>query len=287
MMKNSDEYNISSFIPVSNYFFSFSESLALKIYSDSTPKNMKIADLQKGLILLCNGIDVVGEGTGFGVPIAKYNDETFFSGSSLLHFRNKGGVLEIRKEFFMNMVARDSLRNLNLENPRIRELFDYVSELYQSHDYLAQSILLFKALLLKMGVQSSFKLSPDRGRVVVNYQIEKKHVLVKLDFGDLKRANLSKVFVLNEQGANFFSIYTDSEGLKLADNDIGAWNHVTANSARISDSENKIGFGLKNMKGSILRRGRERMEESLNWIGLDYEVNPKSHLFEYEIELFG
>jgi hypothetical protein len=287
MMENSDEYNISSFVPVRNYFFSLSESLALKIYSDSTPKNMKIADLQKGLILLCNGIDVVGEGTGFGVPIAKYNDETFFSGSSLLHFRNKGGVLEIRKEFVMNMVARDSLRNLNLENQRIRELFDYVSELYQSHDYLAQSILLFKALFFRMGLQSSFKLSPDRGRVVVNYQIEKKHVLVKLDFGDLKRANLSKVFVLNEQGADFFSIYTDSEGLKLADNDIGAWNHVTANSARISDSENKIGFGLKNMKGSILRRGRERMEESLNWIGLDYEVNPKSHLFEYEIELFG
>ena len=287
MMENSDEYNISSFIPVSNYFFSLSESLALKIYSDSTPKNMKIADLQKGLILLCNGIDVVGEGTGFGVPIAKYHDETFFSGSSLLHFRNKGGVLEIRKEFFMNMVARDSLRNLNLENPRIRAVFDYVSELYQSHDYLAQSILLFKALLFRMGIQSSFKLGPDRGRIVANYQIGKKHILVKLDFGHLERVNLSKVFVLNEQGADFFSTYTDSEGLKLIDNDIGAWKHVTANSARISDSENKIGFGLKNMKGSILRRGRERMEKSLNWIGLDYEVNPKSHLFEYEIELFG
>lgn len=287
MIENSDENNISSFIPVDNYVFSLSESLALKIYSDNTPKNMKIADLQKGLILQCNGIDVVGEGIGFGVPIAKYYDETFFSGSSTLHIRNMGSLLEIRKEFLMNMVARDSLLNLNLENTRVRDVFEYVSELYQSHDYLAQSILSFKTLLFRIGVQSSFKLSPNRGRVVVIYKIDKNQVLVKLDFGQLEKANLSKVFVLNEQGAHFFSTYTDSEGLKLADKNIGAWKYVTANSARISDAENKIGFGLKNMKGSILRRGRERMQESLNWIGLDYELDPKSYPFEYEIELFG
>ena len=287
MIENSDENNISSYVPVTNHVFSLSESLALKIYSDNTPKNMKIADLQKGLILLCNGIDVVGEGTGFGFPIAKYSDETVFPGSSLLYIRNMGSMLEIRKEFLMNMVARDRIRNLNLENPRVRDVFDYVSELYQSHDYLAQSILSIKALLFRLGVQSSFKLSPNRGRVVVDYKIGKNQVLVKLDFGQLQRANLSKVFVLNEQGAHFFSTYNDSEGLKLVDKDIGAWKNVTANSARISDSENKIGFGLKNMKGCILRRGRERMKESLNWIGLDYELDPKSYLFEYEIDLFG
>jgi hypothetical protein len=29
------------------------------------------------------------------------------------------------------------------------------------------------------------------------------------------------------------------------------------------------------------------MEGSLNWIGLDYELDPKYCNFEYEIELFG
>ena len=287
MIENFDENRISSYFQVPNHIFSLSESLALKIYSDSTPKNMKITDLQKGLILLHNGIEVVGEGTGFGVPIAKYSDETFFSGSSFLYIRNKENTLEVRKEFVMNMVARDRFRNLNLENPRIRDVFDYISRLYQRHEHLAQSILFVKSILFRMGVKSNFKKSPNRGRVVVTYEIDKNKVLVKLNFGQLEKKNLSEVFVLNEQGAHFFRTYTDSEGLKLVDKDIGAWKHVIATSAKISDSQNKIGFSVKTVKGSILRTGRERMKESLNWIGLDYELDPKSHLFEYEIDLFG
>jgi hypothetical protein len=41
------------------------------------------------------------------------------------------------------------------------------------------------------------------------------------------------------------------------------------------------------VKNSILRRGREFMKGSLDWVGLDYEVNPASAVFEYSIELLG
>ena len=69
--------------------------------------------------------------------------------------------------------------------------------------------------------------------------------------------------------------------------EIGAWNKVTAQSAKIFDYQEKISFNLKNIEGTILRRGRELMKGSLDWIGLDYGLNPISNQFEYEIEICG
>ncbi len=123
--------------------------------------------------------------------------------------------------------------------------------------------------------------------MIVTYTIDRNRILVKLSFSRLDRNNLQKVFVLNEQGAHFFRKYSDSEGLKLDDEEIGAWDDVTAQSAKIADKQDRIGFSLKNVEGTMLRRGREVVKGSLNWIGLDYELNPEDDQFEYEIEIFG
>ena len=117
--------------------------------------------------------------------------------------------------------------------------------------------------------------------------MDRNRIRVKLNFSQLEQANLAKVFILNEQGAHFFRTYADSEGLRLVDEEIGAWSNVTAQSAKIANEQNKIGFSLKSKEGSTLKRGREMMDGSLNWIGLDYELDPKCCNFEYEIELFG
>ena len=275
------------FFVSTHHTFALSDSVALSVYSNTNPQNMKIADLQKGLILLCNGADVIGEGTGFGVPIAKYADETVFSGSSFLYVRKNADAVEIRKEFLMDLVARDRFRNLKLENQRIRTLFDYISELPHGRKRLASPILVAKDLLFKFGVKSSFVRRTHKGAVIVTYIVDRNRILVKLNLCMLDRTNLGKVFVLNEQGAHFFRIYSDSEGLRLLDGEIGIWDDVKAQSAKITDAQNKVGFGLKSLEGSILRRGRELMKGSLNWIGLDYELAPEYHHFEYEIELFG
>ena len=73
----------------------------------------------------------------------------------------------------------------------------------------------------------------------------------------------------------------------MTDEEIGAWNGVTAQSAKIADKQDRISFNLKNVEGTMLRRGRELMKSSLNWIGLDYELNPEHDSFEYEIEILG
>jgi hypothetical protein len=287
MLEMSAKSENPHFFPATHHKLTVSDSLVLRVYSNTNPQNMKIADLQKGLILSCNGIDVIGEGTGFGVPIAKYSDETVFSGSSNLHVRKQENVVEIRKEFLMDLIARDRFRNLKLENLRIRTLFDLISVLSQRNKRLARSILIVKGLFFKFGVRSSFVRSPIKGSVIVTYMLDRNRIRVKLNFSQLERKNLGKVFVLNEQGAHFFSTYSDSEGLRLVDEEIGIWDNVTAQSAKIANAQNKIGFCLKNIEGSVLRRGREVMEGSLDWIGLDYELDPKHNHFEYEIELLG
>jgi hypothetical protein len=81
----------------SSYTHTISKSIALRIYSDTLPRNQKTANLQKGLILLCNGLELVGEGIGFGVAIAKYAGETFFSGSASLQINTKKNFIVIRK----------------------------------------------------------------------------------------------------------------------------------------------------------------------------------------------
>ncbi|MGD0643529.1 MAG: hypothetical protein ABSA75_01340 [Candidatus Bathyarchaeia archaeon] len=287
MAKISAKSENPPFFASTPHTYSISDSVALRIHSDTNPQNMKIANLQKGMILLYNGAEVVGEGTGFGVPIGKYFNETFFSGSSFLQVHKQENFVIIRKEFLMDLIERDKFRNLKLENKNLRKILDSVSLLYQKHKRLAQFILLAKGLLFKFGVESTFVRTSPKGKVIATYTIDQNRILVKLSFSQLDRNNLQKVFVLNEQGAHFFRKYSDSEGLKLNDQEIGAWEGVTAQSAKIADKQDRIGFSLKNVEGTVLRRGREVIKGSLDWIGLDYELSPEEDQFEYEIEIFG
>jgi hypothetical protein len=75
--------------------------------------------------------------------------------------------------------------------------------------------------------------------------------------------------------------------LKLNNDAIGAWNDVTSQTAKITNEQAKIGFSLKNIEGTRLRRGRELIKGSLDWIGLDYELSAEYSQFEYEIEVIG
>jgi len=283
-MAKSDE---PDFFEIDTHTSSISDAVALRIHSDTKPRNMKIGNLQKGMIFLFNGAEVVGEGTGFGVPIGKYSDETFFSGSSFLQVQKQGDFVVVRKEFLMDLIERGKFRNLKLENVKLRGIMDYVSLLSRKNKFIAHFIIRAKDLLFKFGVESTFVRTVPKGKVVVTYTIDQNRILVKLSFSELDHANLQKVFMLNEQGAHFFRKYSDSEGLNLDDEEIGVWDNVMAQSAKIVDSQGRIGFSLKNVEGTVLRRGREVVKGHLDWIGLDYELNPEDDQFEYEIEIFG
>ncbi|MFQ6123843.1 MAG: hypothetical protein ACE5R6_04440 [Candidatus Heimdallarchaeota archaeon] len=171
------------------------------------------------------------------------------------------------------------------KNRKIRTVFRYIAELYQKHRHFR--FLIIKELTMKMGVHTRFITTTPIGKVIVTYSIRGDHILVKVDFNCLKRENLQKIFVLNEQGSTFFRRYLDSNGTELVEKEIGAWDRIEAKWASITDLNGRVGFRLRRMKNSLLRRGREALDGWLDWVGLDYEVNPKHSVFEYEIEILG
>jgi len=50
---------------------------------------METAPLHKGLVLVLDNNEVVEEGMGFGVPVVKYHDKTYFSSSADVSIQKK------------------------------------------------------------------------------------------------------------------------------------------------------------------------------------------------------
>lgn len=261
-----------------------SRSIALEVYSNTKPCNLKISNLQKGLVLVYDGVERVGEGTGFGFPVLIYPKETYFSGSAEVWIKQTRGCTKIRKEFTMDRIARNKLGNIHLENKQARAFIRVLTDFYQKNRrfrYLA-----LKELVVNTGVKATFVKTVPVGKVPVTYKITGYNIEVKVDFRLLKRRP-ERIFLLNKQSANFFPRYTDSEGPNLVGKQIGAWDTVKAESACLTDLRGQIGFRLWNMDGCLLRRGRETMKNCLDWSGLDYEVDPKKQVLQYRIEIFG
>jgi hypothetical protein len=270
--------NNSYDVPVSN-------SLSLRVYADTQPHNLKICDLQKGLILVRGVTETVGEGTGFGLPVLVYDDDTYFSGTSRIHFSRRSDHSIIKKEFIIDLMARNRFRNVTLENQKARDLIAFLAHLYQRHPRLR--LLTLKGLTKKIDISTAFIRREQRGKVIVTYVITREHISVKADFRYLINDRPKRMFMLNEQGSRFYRRYFDSQGTELKDTSIGAWNTVDAEWAALGAMDNEIGFRLWKAEDSILRRGQEFLKGSLDWVGLDYEIPPNTDFFEYPIEILG
>lgn len=267
------------------YTFPLSDIVRLRVYSSTKPHNHKIGNLQKGLILVVNDVETVGEGTGFGLPVLQYSHETFFSASSAVDISSRLGRHVVVKQFSMDRVARNSFRNVTLENEAARNLIDHLSSLYQNHPRFR--FLTLKDLTGRIGIHKAFPETTPKGNVTVTYTINKTHVTVEADLTKLQRLGLEKIFMLNEQGAEFFRKYMDSEGNELVDEKIGAWDPASGEWACMKTLGGELGFRLWRVEGNVLRRGREFLHGSLNWVGLDYEVNPTCGVFRYVIDIVG
>lgn len=270
---------------IDNYTFPLSNSIMLRVYSSTRPHNQKIANLQKGLILVVKGAEIVGEGTGFGLPILEYSSDTVFSTSSTVDVSTHLGTRVITKQFSMDRVARNSFRNITLESHLARNFIGQFSSLYQNNPHFR--FLTIKHLTGKLGIGKTFLQTTSKGNITVIYSIDKAHVAVEADFTKVQRKGLQRIFMLNEQSAKLFRKYTDQKGAKLLDTAIGAWDMVDGEWACMKTVGDELGFRLWKNEGSILRRGREYLKDSLDWVGLDYDVNPSCDAFKYTVEIVG
>lgn len=262
-----------------------SRSLTLDVYSSTKPHNMKIADLHKGLIVTCNGKERVGEGTGFGFPVLVCPKETIFSGSANVRISKTSEITKIVKEFHMDRVCRNKLGNLRLENQRIRTLMKHLAGLYQQNKHFRS--LLFRQLISNLGVEVAFEKTEPVGNISVTYELNKNFVDIQVDLSQIETQYKKGVFILNEQSAGFFRKYSDSHNTILLDDKVGAWDSVNAEFASLTDIHDRFGFRVWQAESALLRRGRETMQDYLDWVGLDYELSPKMNVFKYRVELLG
>lgn len=258
---------------------------SLRLYPDTRPHNCQIADLQKGLVLVHKGTERVGEGTGFGVPIARYDGKTYFSRTSTVRISRKGGYVTATKQFSLDTVAEKNFAKIKMENRPMHKLTTYIDELYRKHRHLR--LLTLANLSKNLGLQTNFVRVKTIGTVIITYQIRPPILHVEVSLDSLRKNKLETVFLSNEQSSRFFAKYHDSSGAVLYDKKIGAWEKVDVDWACISNKTDDTGFRLWKVKDATLYRGREYLEDFFDWAGLDYEIGSEQTHFEYNVEILG
>jgi hypothetical protein len=82
------------------------EDVALRLYPHTRPHVGKIGSLQKGLVLVHRGQELVEEGFGFGAPIIQVGDVAYLSRHAEVSFQEDGSRTTLVKTYTMDVADR-------------------------------------------------------------------------------------------------------------------------------------------------------------------------------------
>jgi hypothetical protein len=258
----------------------------LRLYPDSRPHCLEIAALQKGLVLVFDGKELVEEGVGFGVPVVKFDDNTYFSSSALTAIHQNSKYPTLTKSFSLDTISRKRI----WKGPYIKNgFYSFLQRLFEKA-YLRhrrQRLFFDKIMELRniLEINTEFVKVKPRGNITLKYSFLPKLIQVEADMSALDRAGCQEILILNEQGSGFFRKYFDSDKLVLLDKQIGAWERIETEEASMSDARGNLAFTLKNRNGARLYRGSERVNGRFSWAGLNYSLPKDVRFFSYEITL--
>jgi len=245
---------------------------------------LEIAALQKGLVLVHAGMELIEEGVGFGVPAVKFDDNTYFSSSALTFVQKSNEYRTLVKSFLLDTVSRKRI----WKGPYIKDgFYSFLQRLFEKA-YLRhkrQRLFFDKIMELRnvLEINTEFVKVKPRGSVTLKYSFFPELIQVEADMSALDWTGRKEILILNEQGSSFFRKYSDSDGLALFDKQIGAWEQVEAEEASISDVRGDLAFTLKNKNKAKLYRGSERVKGRFSWAGLNYSLSKDVRFFSYEI----
>jgi hypothetical protein len=266
------------------YTIPLTDNLSVRFYSDCRPTCLETGALQKGLVLLLDGKELIEEGVGFGLPVVKYEDKTFFSSSAQLSVDTKGSSPEIKKTYRMDTISRKKLSNGYYIDDN---LYSFVrkkfAKLYLSKKNLFPVFNKLMELREMAKISTEFIKAKSRGTITIDYQCKPTGVNVKVDFSNLTLDACREVLVLNEQGSSIFQKYADTSGLTLLGNKIGAWDAVVADKALLLSLSEHVSFSLQNARDATLYRGWEKTRNRFSWAGLSYSMRPSNGTFKYSI----
>lgn len=262
------------------------DDVALRLYPDFRPFHLEIAPLQKGLVLVLHGKELVEEGIGFGVPVVKFEDKTFFPGTAKVSLENEATGVSLIKSFTLDTVSRKQIWKGPFINDRLYSAFHKAfARAYLGHkgtQPISEKIMQFRRTAK---VRTQFVKVRPRAKINVRYKCLGKTVKIEAEVSQLDSAGCEEILILNEQGSTFFQRYSDSDGLKLYCGQVGGWERVRAKEASFSDIKGTLAFTLENLDGARLFRGWERISKRFSWAGLSYSLKPRVSSFAYAIEL--
>jgi hypothetical protein len=264
-----------------HYLYRINSNLAISIYEDSRPRNLEIAEIQKSLVLVKDGKELIEEGAGFGLPVVRYKEKSVFPSSARLKIISiKKQCCVIEKTYFMNAISvkvfRNSLKISDRVYKPIHKCFETSYLRLRSFRPIFDRILLFRTLI---GVKTTFKKIRAKGFIKIRYTIKENTVKINA-FTHMEPGYLEVVF-LNEQGGNTFRKYTDINSI-LIDQEIGAWTKVDVKNATFSDLKDEVSFTVTRPENTGFYRGREFIQGRLSWAGLAVSFNSFNRL-EYNI----
>ena len=262
------------------------DHLSVRLYKDCRPTCLETGALQKGLVLLLDGRELIEEGVGFGVPIVKYQDRTFFPGTAEVFAEKSGSGFTLTKVYRLDTVSLKKFgKTAYIDDTIYSPLRKNFQALYLKHKKLAD--LFNKAMELRdfANIKTEFAVVKPRGNVTVTYQCQPTAIKIEVDFSHIALRKCCEILVLNEQGACVFQKYVDSSGITLLGRKIGAWEAVTATQASLQTASGRISFSLQNSRGATLFRGWENTKKRFSWAGLSYSMLPTRRSFGYTVDL--
>jgi hypothetical protein len=254
----------------------------VRLYPDCRPNYLETSPLHKGLALVYHGRELIEEGVGFGVPVVKYADKTYFPGEAAVSF---DGDCILAKVYALNMVSVKKLGGAGYIDDR---LYSVLRKNFERL-YLQKKLkgLFNKVMEVRdaLKVSTEFQMVKPRGTVAVTYNCQPSRIDVQADFSGLSLDGCREMLMLNEQGSSYFQKYTDSAGETLMGNQMGAWDRVDAGFASLQSTRGQLRFGLSCRPGALLYRGYEQTRKRFSWAGLSYSIQPSCGKFGYTIDL--
>jgi hypothetical protein len=243
--------------------------------------------LQKGLIMVKNGQPLCEEGMGFGVPVVVKNFQTVLSFSAEVETLKDANHKVLRKTFFLDALERVKFREKEIQNALHYAWVELRGLAYKKIKPLQKLLPVWSQALKKTGFEVFFKRIEPLARITVSYRISPNEIIVRVDLSELERTGeKAKLFLLNEQGASFFSQYQDTSGLSLKRERIGGWAKVKAHQACFLTEDGSARFCLEKLDSVELYRGWEFLPGSLAWAGLIHDLSKfREPVFTYSISL--
>ena len=262
------------------------KAITFRLYPDNQPKNLEIAQLQKGLVMVVCGNEVVEEGLGFGVPIVKYYYSTYFSSTAQVYLEHEEPQDAVYKKiFFLDSISRKQIHGAFINDALYSIFHSLFEKLYLTRRSLRPLFDWIMHTRQALGVQTHFERTSSKGKITITYHCSAQEIRISVDLSKLDKDQCKEILILNEQGASGFRRYFDSDNTMLEEREIEGWAIVKAERASFCDPDRGVLFTLHSLKNAYLYRGREQIKGRFSWAGMSYSIDPKSVGFEYFIQV--